>query len=66
MVSINEELLLLSEEYYQRFGENIPMRMIPQSISCNDLCERIRVCLEEGSTDSLEILFKDVSEDVLV
>ena len=51
-MGLSEEYHAVMRQYEERFGEGVPMAMMPGSPAA--VIELLRECLDEGSTDPIE------------
>lgn len=59
------ELQELLSKYKAKFGQAFPMYIIPDSIVNNELCEKIKECIETNDGNILKRLGIKVDNDVL-
>lgn len=48
MVELNEEFRKLNNLMYETFGDRIPLRQIPQSVTNEEISEAVRQSVAEG------------------
>jgi len=66
MIEIDEKLIELAESYYSHFGETIPLRMFPETITYEQLYETVKECIDKDSPELIEKFFDTVTEDILI
>lgn len=54
MIEINDQLLAAAEDYFQAFGHMLPLRMLPMSLSSEELCAQIAGCIARGEDDLVQ------------
>ncbi len=57
MVEITDEYIEWNEKYKERFGEFVPLAMIPQIETTDGIIEKIKKCLE-ADRDLLPEIYK--------
>lgn len=64
MIRIDDRLLECAEKYEAAFGCPLPLRMLPQTLTNEELCAAIDDCIARGKND-LEERYAPPEEDAL-
>lgn len=66
MIFINETLLSYADRYFKQFGNQLPLRMLPQTMTNEELYKAIDDCIDR-ECDDLVAQFTDVDNtDILL
>ena len=63
--SIDEEYYKIEEEYKRIFNHIVPREMLPDSISINDIKDKMKKCIESKNDDLMEILKAEINDKYL-
>lgn len=55
----------IARRYHETFGHAIPFYLLPETVSEADIFEKVKICLESGQDNLLEMFGVKVDNDVL-
>ncbi len=62
---IDKEYFDVEKRFEERFGHIVPREMLPPSVSVDDIKEAMKVCIESGNDNILEVLNVEINEKYL-
>ena len=65
MIEVNDALLAYADKYYNAFRCQLALRMLPQTLTNEELFKLIDDCIARNCNDLVE-QFVDVEEDILL
>lgn len=67
MIRIDEQVKLFAQQFYEVFGEQLPLRMLPQTMTNDMLCEAVNSCIERRTNDILSCFSPEAeNDDILI
>lgn len=55
----------MARRYHEKFGHAIPFYLLPETVSEADVFEKVKICLESGEDNLLELFGVKVDNDAL-
>lgn len=65
MIQIDDRLLAYADKYYNAFQCQLPLRMFPQTLTNEELYQRIDDCIARNCNDIVEQFVND-EDDILL
>lgn len=67
MIHIDEQVKLCAQQYHQAFGEPLPVRMLPPTMTNEMLCDAVQSCIARNTNDLLLRYSPDAeNNDILI
>lgn len=55
----------MARRYHEKFGHAIPFYLLPETVSESDVFEKVKICLESGEDNLLELFGVKVDDAAL-
>lgn len=66
MIEINNKLLEYADKYEKAFGTTLPLRMLPQTLTNEELYKAIDDCIDRNIEALESRYFSDVNDSILL
>lgn len=66
MIRIDEQVKICAKRYYETFGEPLPLRMLPQTMTNEMLCQAVESCIARNVNDLLIRFCSEQDDDILI